>query len=507
MALYFLLIIPAQILFLSFVVYVVSAYFTRWISETHVALVAGFTFIGIAAAVHFWIALWWIDAGNLFRVLCAAAVLWACVQVVRRKLYSAEMLVPVGLMAGTSALLCALIYLRTNPDDMLRSVATIWRPMPIDNEIPFRFAMGLWNGKIDIPLIPGWHASDRPPLQSSLFLLLQAGVKPNAIRYEVCSIVLQMTAIPALWAVLRTVRVGQWASVAIAVIAFLTPMSIMNGVFVWPKLIAVTFLCCAAVALLSDLHSRRPVATAAIVGASLALAFLCHGTSAFTFPAYAIVALMRIRTGTFRFACISALALVLLYVPWMGFQKFYDPPGDRLLKWHFAGAQDVTDEPLSSLLKKAYADKSLAKVYEIRKFGVTDVVFGLIPETYSALGSTISAYIRGVAPPAQMLVDLRDREFLRMIPSMGVIGLLSPILLFAFFIGRLRPLAIIVFGTLIFWVATVFDPFQMIPHSGSYIMQFFAIGAVGAILALITPWLLLPLALVHALAVASVYLI
>ena len=37
----------------------------------------------------------------------------------------------------------------------------------------------------------------------------------------------------------------------------------------------------------------------------------------------------------------GGLLALVLYAPWLAYQRLYDPPGDRLLKWHLAGVTEV----------------------------------------------------------------------------------------------------------------------------------------------------------------------
>jgi hypothetical protein len=56
-----------------------------------------------------------------------------------------------------------------------------------------------------------------------------------------------------------------------------------------------------------------------------------------------------------RFILASIAVAVLIYGPWVLYQKYYDPPGDRLLKWHLAGTIDPHPEiRFSTLLFQNY---------------------------------------------------------------------------------------------------------------------------------------------------------
>jgi hypothetical protein len=93
---------------------------------------------------------------------------------------------------------------------------------------------------------------------------------------------------------------------------------------------------------------------AGIAGAAIGLALLSHGGIAFTVIALGIILLAtrRFPPSLSAFSCILMLSLFLL--PWRIYQKFYDPPGDRLLKWHLAGVRKLDSRLFSQLLTEAY---------------------------------------------------------------------------------------------------------------------------------------------------------
>src|SRR5262249_10655894 len=53
----------------------------------------------------------------------------------------------------------------------------------------------------------------------------------------------------------------------------------------------------------------------------------------------------RRRTYTWSHLVLGATVAIAVYAPWVGFQHFYAPPGDRLLKWHFAGTDIDRPDP------------------------------------------------------------------------------------------------------------------------------------------------------------------
>jgi hypothetical protein len=64
------------------------------------------------------------------------------------------------------------------------------------------------------------------------------------------------------------------------------------------------------------------------------------------------------RTGGPRFIAIAALSALIFFVPWAAYQRFYDPPGNRLLKWHLAGVIAVDSRGFFQSVRDSYGTLS-----------------------------------------------------------------------------------------------------------------------------------------------------
>jgi hypothetical protein len=152
----------------------------------------------------------------------------------------------------------------------------------------------------------------------------------------------------------------------------------------------------------------------------------------------------------------------LLYLPWFAYQRFVDPPGDRLLKWQLAGLiapdrhsflHDLVTQylhhPLHSfVLNKLFnvarlfvvpmfwtnADRTWAGLLTaIRQTGTASLVFAVGPLLFSAFGLGVASVRRSLRP--------------------------------------VRPLAVFVLVSIVFWVIVEFggnDSVATTIHQGSY---------------------------------------
>jgi hypothetical protein len=60
------------------------------------------------------------------------------------------------------------------------------------------------------------------------------------------------------------------------------------------------------------------------------------------------------------------LSAIILYIPWLIYQKVINPPGDRLLKWHIANQHRVTDDSFLTALIDYYSHMSFHEWIELR---------------------------------------------------------------------------------------------------------------------------------------------
>jgi hypothetical protein len=209
-----------------------------------------------------------------------------------------------------------------------------------DNRLPLILAQKVAaHAKLSGYMTGQWLASDRPPLQSG-YALAQWPLWSTAGQeagYQLLSTGLSASWLPALWVVLRSRGFGQWRVLVAALATTLTGFVLVSDVYVWPKMLAGTYAL-GALAIVASLDGtdRRPLGW--ILAVTLAaLSMLAHGGTIFALIALVPFALWRRTRIPLRALAASAVPAAACYVPWMLFQRFVDPPGDRLLKWQIAG--------------------------------------------------------------------------------------------------------------------------------------------------------------------------
>jgi len=315
---------------------------------TAVALLA----LGIVGYVAFWLYFFNRTAGEIYSwatlLLFSGIIAWALassrgrMQLAPLRRMTAPLLL--GITAALFVLSLGFVHGKASP--LQEYAAERFGPpfLSVDNWLPKVLADYVFVGHIPKPMIGDWLSSDRPPLQAGSSLWQYAWTHGDRdVPYQILGAILQFTFLAGLWAYLDTAGVNRKAMALIMATAVFAGFTIENSFFVWPKLFPVGFLLIISGYLFTERYRfiRSDWRVGVVVGAAAAFAMLCHGGSAFGLLGIAMTTLVLRRVPTARFILTAAVAAFLLFLPWTLYQKYYDPPGDRLLKMHLA----ATPEP------------------------------------------------------------------------------------------------------------------------------------------------------------------
>jgi hypothetical protein len=291
-----------------------------------------------------------------------------------------ELAVPAALWALGSAFVLYLGFLHGGTGEPLTLATTRFsHPLPLDNEIPRFFAEWYFHHGHHGPPPPpfgDWLSSDRPPLQSGYVLAQRPfGWDDAGLHYEVLGVVVQQLWIVGMWALLCAARIRPLARGLAICAAMVSDIAIVHGFFVWPKLIAAAFVLGALSMVLSEEwpELRHNVHAAVLFAALCALAMLAHGASAFGLIPLLVLAAVR-GLPSWRWLGIAALVGVVLLAPWSAYQRFADPPGNRLLKWQLGGSLEIDDRGTLETITDSYREAGFEGTLENKRGNVTKLV-------------------------------------------------------------------------------------------------------------------------------------
>jgi hypothetical protein len=400
-----------------------------------------------------------------------------------------ELLTPLALWMLGSAFLVFLGFAHGGTNSPFAVASTRFsHPLPGDNYIPQFFSDWFYhhghNGMP--PILPGgWLASDRPPLQIG-YLLVQRplGWDEAGVHSQVIGVVAQQLWIIGLWALLLAARVGRLTRTLAMVTVLVSDLAIVNGFYIWPKLLPAAMLLAAAALLLTPLWAevRRSLWGGALAAALLALAMLGHGSSIFAAVPLLLIAALRALPG-WRWIGVAALVCVVLVGSWAAYQSYGDPPGNRLTKWMIGGVVEIDDRSSGETILDSYREAGFGGALHNKAENVVSIVGG--GPALTQLGDALDAAGSGELETA--VRQVRVTFFFNLLPSLGLL-LIAPIAMaLAWRRRRGDPLdwsfsllcwAVALLGCLV-WVLALFgtSPARTVIHQGSYLVPILAISA------------------------------
>lgn len=392
---------------------------------------------------------------------------------------------PWGLVALASAFVLSLGLLHAGEERPLALAAGRFGPptLAADNELPKILADDVFAGRIPKPMIGDWLSSDRPPLQAGFCLWNYVWMWGDRdYCYLIISTILQCWCFAGLWVYLTAANISRPATALVLLMALFSGFTILNSFYSWPKLLPVTFLLVMAGYLLTGrYHAARDRWTSGLgTGAAAAFALLGHGGSAFALMGIGITMMILRRYPGRRFLLAAVCAGGAVYLPWVSYQRYYDPPGDRLLKWHLAGT--VHPRPGVGLGELLVANYGELKVRDLVENKVSN--FRILAEGVSDFRQDVSVVVRHTFDGRAMargaaVGALRAFMFRGWVLCVGV-GVLGPIGVLLCWVFRrpyspevsaARTLWLCIVVTMIVWCAAMFGPAQTLVHQGSYFTE------------------------------------
>jgi hypothetical protein len=459
----------------------------RGIASVPILLAIGLAASGATGLLGFWA--YFADplVGETFSYLLplgsALLVAWSLHAGVSRDLMR-QLATPLSLWFLGSAFLLFLGFVHGGTGAPLATAATRFsHPLPSDNQIPLYFAEWFFqhghHGKA--PEFPGeWLSSDRPPLQVGYALAQHPfGWDAKGLSYQALGVVLQQLWIVGLWALLLAAGVGRCTTALTAVAVLVSDLAIVNGFFVWPKLLPAAMLLAAAALVMTPLweRMRQRIWAAVLVAVLCAVAMMGHGSSVFGVIPLALVAIYR-GLPSWRWIGVGALVGIVLMAPWSAYQKYEDPPGNRLVKWTLAGEPAIDSRGSLETIVDAYREAGLGGALHDKGQNFATISGGtMAPKAIRTALDTGNA--------TEIARTLRIVAFFYLIPSLGLL-LLGPLAMAAGWRRRGSPewtfaltgLLVAFLGTVL-WALIVFGNGndRTLLHVSSYLIPLLALAS------------------------------
>ncbi len=424
-----------------------------------------FAGMGGSAMIGFWS--WYINP-DLGRSLVAAILVGSIVinalYCHRGDLHRLDLATPLTLMLIVGLAYTGLAFIQGGfLGDTWHAVASRYWEDP-SNNIPFWFASRVAaHQPLHGYLLSDWLSSDRPPLQAGFTLLIWPLWGSRQPSYQLFSTALQLMWLPAIWVLLRVRGYSSQRILVVCLSTALTGVVFVNSIYVWPKMLAAAFILSAFAILVSDSPADDWSGIGIVIVALVAVGLLAHGGVAFSVIALVPFTYRYWRRMTRRTVLLCLAVSAALYAPWIVFQKFVDPPGDRLLKWQLAGFTGVDSRGVFQTLRQQYGSLSPERLLGNKLDNVTTLIVnpGLLvyqkadPAWHGFLGVARGAQINDLAVSAGPLL-------------LGLIALVMPTARIR--LASVRPLLVFLAASLIAWVLLLYGGNQVTTtlDEGSY---------------------------------------
>ena len=338
--------------------------------------------------------------------------------------------------------------------------------LPGDNIIPQYIAHRVLFQEPVNAIFLDWHSSDRPPLQTGWILAVTQPALVLGADFDTASqcagFCFQLIAVMAMWVLLRSLGATRFAAVAIIFAIVTAGFFLINLAFTWPKMGSGGFAVLAFVIWFTPTRELAVRVRHVLAGTMAGLAWLSHEGAAFALLAAVPFAIATLPRTGWRAWLLASLAFLTLALPWTAYQKFYDPPGNRLLKWHLAGVVPVDSRGTLETLVDTYRGCSFGQWLQGRRKNLHTISAGPWSDLLSF------SYVH--QDPR------RDAEFYLMVFALGWwnLGLAAwPVALWRW---RRDPaphrwagaLFLWTLATVALWTVLMFTGGQTVIHQGSY---------------------------------------
>lgn len=441
-----------------------------WVPLGAAALVA------VAGYVAFWVYFAHAFAGVIFSWTVIVAAAWYALRgsAAKRSVApeaaagAAETAAVLRLMLLVGAFHLGVLHLFPTPHDFYTLAANRFREaMPTDNQLPHGVGERLFASEPPKNPADEWRSSDRPPLQTGWQLLTwPSGKLLDLDRRSVSgtsAVWFQLLWVAAAHALLRTFGLDRRRAAGWVAACALAGFFVQNTTYTWPKLAAGAFALGAFSVLLLPAGAMTARARGGWAALFAALGWLAHGGVAFSYLPLLPWVAWRACRGEWRAWLPGAALCLALMLPWIAYQKFYDPPGDMLLKLHLAGQQKPDGRGLLQTLRENYAQLGAAEAWANKVSNFHAQVFG----RWSFL----------LDLSAETKVDRRNQEFFhagRGLTWWPLLALLAVAVTRRRVLTPVRDLGVFTLWlllTVVVWCLLLFGKYQAVIHHGSYALM------------------------------------
>ena len=227
----------------------------------------------------------------------------------------------------------------------------------------------------------------------------------------------------------------------------------------------------------------------ALASASFSLAMMAHPGSIFSLPVFLFLLISKRKLLSIPQCALGGVLIAFFVLPWIAYQKFYDPPGNRLLKMHFAAVSTIDSRSTWQAIKDAYRERDLVTILRLKRSNLYTLMG---PKLFDGLGLTaIRLSPWGLNEQGAEAARIAQREYIWNAVGVLNVGWLAALISFLRKKRAKSPIShsalllIAAVINLITWALIIFGPGQTVTTHSSYAdILLLSIGLLGFLLTL-----------------------
>jgi voltage-gated potassium channel Kch len=253
-------------------------------------------------------------------------------------------------------------------------------PLPVDNMLSLTFADILANEKPSSDFMgERWNMSDRPPLQAGITLLYSPlfGMY-KVLQYQILGVLLQTSVLLGMWFFIDIFQSARLEKAKALLFVILSYFLLIHSFYTWPKLLPAGLVLIGYQLLHTSAGQKNPTdqtVAGVMIGTVFTLAMLGHGGTIFALIGIGLILLATRRLPARRILLAAVIAGAVLYLPWLGYQRYIDPPGDRLIKIHLGGQHELTSLSAFETIRTSYSRLSPEEILEKKGLNLAFVLW------------------------------------------------------------------------------------------------------------------------------------
>lgn len=340
--------------------------------------------------------------------------------------------------------------------------------LPIDNVLQLYFGNLVLSDLPTTEYLGDWLMSDRPPMGAAVYVWIRSLAffeNDTDMVYQVINVFILST---WSWAVVSLMSFLKCSRKTIGFTLFIMAINncvVINTVFTWHKMPTLPMYAMLVIAYYKIIDAKEfnteNTFLSVLIGCCAVTSMMFHGTIVIGILGLILALIIKVRTNI-KNIIVMLITFIIGYSPWFVYQKFINPPGDRLMKMYFAGTDGLEQNSLVSSIVNAYKTTDMSVILENKLANIKTYLFVGCSRLWDFDFFCLASAIGFMLLLAGMLIQKKTRQ--------DICG------------DEMRYLARALLFSIILAAILYFDPGQTVIHQSPYsniLLLFVILGALA----------------------------